>query len=252
MSFTQAITLAILQGITEFLPISSSGHLVLAQKLFHLAEVPVFFTILVHSATLSAVFFYFRREIIHLPKNFLAPIVIASLPTAFIGLLLNPYTKTLFNSLFLVAGGLIITSLLLVSSKYIKTQSFKKKITPSQAFIIGLFQSLAILPGVSRSGATIIAGLWLGLNQNQAFTFSFLLSIPAIIGAQLLQLREFNLNQSTAKTPFVFGFFIAVITGFAALKILHLTLKQKKLYLFANYTFFLAFFTILLVKLLGK
>ena len=252
MTFIQAAILGLLQGITEFLPVSSSGHLVIAQKLFQLQEPPVFFDIVVHLGTLSAVVFFFRREILSLKKNMLRAIIFASIPTGIVGLALNTYKTELFNSLPIVSLGLLATSGLLLSSRKISSKSGKNRIGLAAAGAVGLMQGLAVIPGISRSGATIVTGLWAGLNRRQALAFSFLLSIPAIIAALLLQLKETQLTSSVSPTSFLIGFSAAALTGFLALKLLKKILIQKKLYLFAFYTIPLAAAVFFLEKLFGR
>ena len=251
MTNIQALVLGAIQGLTEFLPVSSSGHLVLVQNLFKLIQPPVTFDILVHVATLFSVIVFFRQELFSLNQNTFKSIIIATIPTGIIGLFLNPFKDALFNSIPLVSMGLLITTILLISIKFLPRAKEIVNITTTQALLIGLAQGLAIIPGISRSGATIIAALWLGLGSTRAFTFSFLISIPAILAAQTLQLNDtrFDLTQLLSTSSLI-GAFSALLVGLLALKLLKNTLIKKRLYLFAIYTATLSISSLLVASLL--
>lgn len=238
MNYAQAIILAIVQGVTEFLPISSSGHLVIMQKLFNFSQPPVLFDIFVHVGTLGAIIIYFKKELkIIIRKNkILLMVVIGTLPAAVIGFFLQNYIVQIFNSLRMVGISLLITAGLLFSSKFIKEPSRDfKYLNWKDALFVGFFQALAILPGVSRSGSTIVSGLWRGLKRENAFIFSFSLAIPAILGALVLQVPAlfdspyFYLNQS------ILGMIVAGIVGYFTLRILEKTLKSTKFHWFSVY-----------------
>ena len=176
MTLFEAIFLGLIQGLTEFLPISSSGHLVIGQKLLGLEHPAVLFNILVHFGTLLAIILYFNKRIINFYKNFnnLKLIFIGSIPAVLVGFFLNDYLEALFDSLFLVGFCLLITAGLLFLTSFVKKADKDfSKINLATSFRIGCLQALAILPGVSRSGATISAGLWRGLKKETAFAFSF-------------------------------------------------------------------------------
>lgn len=238
MNYAQAIILAIVQGVTEFLPISSSGHLVILQKLFNFSQPPVLFDIFVHVGTLGAIIIYFKKELkIIIRKNkILLMVVIGTLPAVVIGFFLQNYILQIFNSLRMVGISLLITAGLLFSSKFIKEPSRDfKYLNWKDALFVGFFQALAILPGVSRSGSTIVSGLWRGLKRENAFIFSFSLAIPAILGALALQVPAlfdspyFYLNQS------ILGMIVAGIVGYFTLRILEKTLKSTKFHWFSVY-----------------
>jgi len=238
MTFFQAIFLAVIQGLTEFLPVSSSGHLVVFQKLFGL-EPPVIFDILVHVGSLFAILIYFNKKF-KLTKKTVLLIVIATLPATIVGLFLNEFLEVIFNSLKLVGLALLINSFLLFSGKYYK----KGKKTISQlswldALVIGLFQAVAILPGVSRSGSTIIAGLWRKAESKTAFYFSFYLAVPAILGALFLQIPDMTKVSTVYLSQGILGMLIAGIVGYFSLSILENVLKSTKLWLFGIYCFLL-------------
>jgi len=242
MTVFQALILGLIQGLTEFLPVSSSGHLVIVQNLFHFTTPPVTLDIFVHLATALAVIVVLLPELVRLSTKQLYLIVIGSLPAGLIGLLLNSYLTDLFSSPKLVGFSLIVTAVLLLSVKNI---SFKKNpLTVLRAFIIGLFQALAIIPGISRSGSTITAGLHLGLSPSKAFSFSFLLSLPAILGAQLLQLNKLSVVNSHEIIILLSAFLSAFIAGLIALKLLRQVLRRGQFHYFAYYCLFLSLFAL--------
>ena len=235
MTFFQAFWLAIIQGLTEFLPVSSSGHLVIFQKLFGLYP-PVLFDILVHVGTLGAILVYFRRELTKISRRTFGLLALGTLPAALVGLFLQSWLAVIFDSARLVGFALLITSGLLFSTKLIKKP--KKNLTgfqPSDAFIVGLFQALAILPGVSRSGATIVAGLHRRANRQTAFRFSFFLAIPAILGALVLQLPALANAPAVYLGQGILGMFIAGLVGFSTLKLLEKILLSARLWIFGFY-----------------
>ena len=178
MTLFEAVFLGLIQGLTEFLPISSSGHLVIGQKLLGFEYPPVLFVILVHCGTLFAIIFYFNKRIIVFYKSYnnLRLIFIGSLPAVLIGLFLNDYLEALFDSLIVVGLCFFITAGLLFLTNFVKKANKDfSKIDGITSFKIGCLQALAILPGVSRSGSTISAGPWHGLKKETAFAFSFYL-----------------------------------------------------------------------------
>jgi undecaprenyl-diphosphatase len=235
MTFYQSILLGIIQGLTEFLPVSSSGHLVIFQKLLGLSSPPVFFDVLVHVGTLLSVLVYFKDNIIDFYKSHFWLIIIGSIPAGVVGLLLNSHTEVIFNSLELVGLALLITGFLLLSTNFLKVKK-TDKLNFSKSFIIGIFQALAIIPGISRSGSTIAVGLWQGLKRKTAFAFSFFLSLPAIMAALGLQLSGVNFATIDWLATII-GFFTAFISGLLALKILEKMVLQGRLLYFSFYCF---------------
>ncbi|WP_373501546.1 undecaprenyl-diphosphate phosphatase [Desulfococcus sp.] len=260
METIHAIALGAIQGLTEFLPVSSSGHLVLFQQLFGLKEAELFFDISVHMGTLGAVIIFFRKEISslllslfqamkRLMRHEITPaevwadaevklallIVLGSLPTAVIGLLFHQISDQLFSSVFLVGITLIVTGVLLWGTRRIYHHGRGiSGFTAPNAVAIGVVQGLAILPGISRSGSTIAAGLYLGLEKGMVARFSFLLSIPAIIGAQILSLRE--MGSSLLPDPAtLMGTITAFIVGYLSLAMLMHVVNRGRMYLFAPY-----------------
>ncbi len=256
----QAIVLGAVQGVTEFLPVSSSGHLVLFQHLFGLREAELFFDISVHVGTLGAVIIFFRKEIAAIFLSiFLAAarllkkkasfsstwdnaevklallIVVGSIPTAIIGLLFHRIADQLFSSVFLVGITLVITGLLLWGTRRFGGEGRGiQGFFAANALVIGIVQGVAILPGISRSGATIATGLYLGLDRGLAARFSFLLSIPAIVGAEILSLKDLG-GALLPDTVTMLGTITAFVAGYLSLTMLMYIVKHGRLYLFAPY-----------------
>jgi undecaprenyl-diphosphatase len=263
MNYTEAILLGIIQGLTEFLPVSSSGHLVLFQQLFGLKEAELFFDVCVHLGTLLAVIVVFHREI----QNIIAAlwrlislagqketilqqiesdpdlkmallIVIGSIPTAVLGLAFHGIADQLFSSSFFTGLMLMVTGLLLWLTRRAKPGDRGTDIegfSRTKALIIGMVQGLAIIPGISRSGSTISTGLLLGIRREVAARYSFLLSIPAIIGAGLLSLKEGLSQTDLAIQISLLGAIIAAFVGYWALKSLLHVVRNGRLHLFAPY-----------------
>jgi len=234
MSIVQSIILGIIQGLTEFLPVSSSGHLVIAQELMGFVEPPLLFDTLIHVGTLVAVIFYFRHDIVKLKWADLKLLAIGTFPAVVVGFLLKDYVDEIFTSIIGVAAGLFLTSSFLFRTKNL-TQG-ERAITPKTALLIGIFQAIAILPGVSRSGSTVAAALLVGLSQPQAFKFSFLLAIPAILGATVLQLVDLENIAQYQWSVGIWGALTAAFVGFVSLVILKKLMSQSKIYYFGYYT----------------
>jgi undecaprenyl-diphosphatase len=263
MTALEAIILGIIQGLTEFLPVSSSGHLVLFQKMFGLKQAELFFDVGAHLGTLVAVIIVFRREVkkiitalvqlvssAGLKENFLQRIesdsqlkmalliVIGSIPTAILGFLFADIADRLFASGRITGLMLIVTGLLLWLTRRTSAsgdQTRGERLTFKNAFIIGIVQGLAIIPGISRSGSTISIGLLLGIDREMAARYSFLLSIPAIIGAGLLSLKNGFSQTDLAIRAALLGAFAAALVGYVALKSLLQMVKKGHLHIFAPY-----------------
>lgn len=259
MNTFQAVVLGALQGLTEFLPVSSSGHLVLGQHLFGLREAALFFDVSVHAGTLLAVMIFFRQEILAIlralagllrnrsggaslqadPEVRMAMlIVIGSVPTALIGLGFHRIADRLFSSIFIVGCCLLATGGLLWATRWARASADGMfRFSAAKALAIGTVQGLAILPGVSRSGSTIAAGLFLGLPGDVAARYSFLLSIPAILGAQLLQVLDLGEagNEAVLNVPVLAGTATAFVVGYASLAMLVYIVNRGRMHLFAPY-----------------
>lgn len=243
MTFFQAIILGLVQGFTEFLPISSSGHLVIAEKLLGVpATTSLSFEIIVHLATLMAVIFFFWKDIIALKFNDYKLLAIGTIPAVFFGVIFKDFITHAFSSTLNVSIELFITALILFAAQYKlthPTESDKKAITPWRAFIIGIWQAVSILPGISRSGSTVAGALFMNIEREKAFRFSFLLSIPAILGAavfSLLDIWQGGQFFSTQEVPtMVVGAFFSFIAGMISLQWFRAVIKKAQLHYFAIY-----------------
>lgn len=298
MTLLQSIILGLLQGVAEFLPISSSGHLAIAQNLFGLEEVPLLFDVFLHLATLLAVVIFFRKKIWALLcafgrliarkpykeegaseslcaakeknlRNYILAIILATVVTGVLGIVVEKGLDDL--PIQFVCAGLIVTACILVASSLVEKAQAKKAATsaseaatsespaasdpsstattssesippaeksPSwwQALIIGLAQGLGTLPGISRSGSTIAGSLFCGVNRAQAGEFSFIVSIPAILGAFLLEVKDLGeVTSSIGVLPLVVGCLTAFVSGYAALAWLMRLIKKGRLEWFACY-----------------
>lgn len=272
MTVLQGFLLGILQGVAEFLPISSSGHLALAQSLFGLEDVPLLYDIFLHMATLLAVTIYFWPKIWALLKCFgrwitkkqksdnqveisendlLCPtdkigqktiiaIIVATLITGAFGVVTSKLIPDL--SVKFVCGGFLVTSaLLIISSIMEKRQSAKGPneftgISIKQSIIIGIMQGFGTLPGISRSGSTIAGALFGGVNRSLAGEFSFIVSIPAILGAFILELKDLGqMSSSIGAAPIIAGCISSFAVGYFSLSVLMKIIKKGKLQWFAAY-----------------
>ncbi|MDA1079507.1 MAG: undecaprenyl-diphosphate phosphatase [bacterium] len=234
MTIFQSLILGIVQGLTEFLPVSSSGHLVLFQSWFGFSQHDLFFDLLLHMATLGAVFIFFFPALKALTTKKIGLLVVGSIPAAVVGMLFKSQIEMLFASVLLVAVALLVTASINFGITYYLRKERAEELSWKRAFFIGCLQAIAITPGISRSGSTIFAGLKAGLSREKAFEFSFLLSIPAIGGATLLQLLDM-LEEGFAipsLAPLVVGFVAAFITGWLSLGLL------KKLLVTSHFNFF--------------
>ncbi len=260
-----AVVLGAIQGLTEFLPVSSSGHLVIAQHLFGLKEPEILFDVGVHLGTLAAVLFYFRRDLagilaalarygvrlfnvgamrsalrIDADLRMAWLIIIGSVPTAVIGLLMKKVADQLFGSMLLAGCMLLITGGLLFLTRFAPALAAPARggeplFGSPKAFAIGVVQGLAIIPGISRSGSTIAAALFLGLSRDTAARFSFLLSIPAIMGAALLTAKDVTGEAAGQLPVLLLGALTSCVVGYLSLKFLVYIVNRGSLHMFAPY-----------------
>lgn len=261
METIQAIILGIVQGLTEFLPVSSSGHLVIFQHLFGLRTPELVFDIAVHVGTLLAVVIFFKKDLAAIiraviqmagrliarrttfaeawsdPHVKLALLIVAgSIPTALIGIGFHQIAERIFASVRLAGLMLLITGALLWVTRWIKKADYGiSRFSTGKALVVGTVQGLAILPGISRSGATIAAGLFLGLKRELAARYAFLLSIPAICGASLLTFRDLSHGADFSAAVIGVGMLSAAVVGYLSLKLLVFIVNKGQLYLFAPY-----------------
>lgn len=238
MNFFQAVILGFIQGLTEFLPVSSSGHLAITQHFLGLKEANLAFNTFLHFGTLLAVIIFFWKELLKLKiKNWLV-IAVGTIPAVFAGLLIKDYIESIITSTIIVAGFLIVTGIVnLISDKRLEQKETTTEITFKNAFIIGLFQAVAIIPGISRSGSTLFGGLMQKIDRKEAFKFSFFLSIPAILGATLLQgldVLEIGLN-GISPLLYLVGTITAFVTGVSSLKVFKYIIAKARLEIFGWY-----------------
>jgi len=278
MTFGQTIILAIVQGLTEFLPVSSSGHLALMKNVLHMnVETGVLYDVLLHVATLAAVCVVMHKDIVKLIvefigivrdvalnisiffknlaggkkepyyqvmstpyRRFVVMIIVSSIPTAILGFLLNDIVETVEADLIVPGICLIATSVIILISDFISSGSKKQKdVTVGDAFAIGTAQGIATLPGLSRSGTTITACVLCGFDRKFAVKYSFIMSIPAILGALILKLAKIGTDTITGKDVgmYIVGMIIAAIVGYFALITTVKIVQKKSFKFFAVYCF---------------
>jgi len=246
MTYLEAAILGIVQGLTEYLPVSSSGHLVLTQELFGFNPQGITFEIVVHLGSLLAVLVYFRRRIWDLIISFLPNgpkqnklyalyIVLGTIPAAVIGITLEEFFEGMFASPLFTSVFLFCTGLILLSTRFAPRD--KRDMSLKTSIIIGFAQALAILPGISRSGSTITAGIWSRVDPAKAAEFSFLLSIPAIGGATILKLGELFSQTNDVLGPYLIAGLLSFLSSMAAIHWLLAIVKRGRLDLFSYYCF---------------
>lgn len=247
----QTTILSIIQGLTEWLPISSTGHLEIFRHLLN-STIPALFEIILHIGTLSAVLLFFRKDVKNLlvalahldfktENGQLIPLIaVATLPTAILGVAYFELAENVFQNILPVAVAFILCGTLLYISKISKEKA--DNITYLMAIAIGIAQGIATVPGISRSGATIAVALLLGIKREKAFKFSFLLSIPAILGALLFTFYKQHDQLFAAGigwADILVGLVVTMIVGYLALKLLWKVVLNKKFHLFAFYCWLL-------------
>lgn len=258
MSYWEALLLGVIQGLTEFLPVSSSGHLVLGKALLGIEIDNIAFEVFVHFGTLLAVMTVFRNDILLLLKGFVAFVsfksksgseeekrgikmlgllVLGTIPAGVLGLLFKDYFEAAFQSPRFVCVALLVTGLVLLSTKYAKKKGAELNV--SESLIIGFAQVCAIFPGISRSGTTISTALLLGIEREQAARFSFLLAVPLILGASAKQTIDLisDLPATHELIGIALGTLAAYISGLFAIKWLVAAIKQGMFDRFAYYCF---------------
>ena len=255
----EALILGIVQGLTEFLPISSSGHLEIAKVLLNddsLSTESMLVTVILHFATACATIYVFRDDILKLFKNIFAKddgegrrymilILVSMIPAVCVGLLFDEFIESLFNKNILLVGSmLLVTAIFLLVSDYSKKQD--GKLTILNAFAIGLAQAIAILPGISRSGATIASSVLMGINREDAAKFSFLMVVPLIFGKMAKDVMD---GQILSQVPSIYylivGFISAFVFGVIACKFMLVLVKKAKLRYFSIYCTILAVVSII-------
>lgn len=259
MSWIEALVLGIIQGLTEFLPVSSSGHLELAKVILGDQSVPsesMLFTVVLHAATALSTIVVFRKDIAQIFKGLFAfkwneefqfslKIIVSMVPAAIIGVLFNDAIELLFEKQVLLVGAMLgITGLLLFLAD--RAKQTDKKVNYTSALIIGIAQAIAILPGISRSGATISTSVLLGVDKEKAARFSFLMVVPLIMGKMAKDILDGALVANTASfLPMGVGFVSAFITGLFACTWMIALVRKSQLKYFAIYCFAVGLFTVI-------
>jgi len=253
MTFIDAILLGILQGATEFLPVSSSGHLALAQHLLgDFEQQGVLFDVLLHLGTMVAVAIYFWKDLAGLisslwrrdetagQQRYMVGLLIAgSVPTAVIGLLFKDFFIGLFERPVFVCVMLLVTgSLLWLAERLRHRQQARTEMTFIDAVVVGTVQGCAIIPGISRSGSTIATLLMRGVDGETAARFSFLLALPAVLGAALLSLKDLDAVTTASLLPYLAGTLTALVTGLLCIHLLMGVIRRRRLHWFALYCWF--------------
>lgn len=253
MELFKAITLGIIQGLTEFLPISSSGHLVIFSELLDFEHQGVVFDVFLHLGTLFSVVVVFRKDIwamivapfkvwsgngdeesrMYLKWDFY--VILATLPAVFVGLFLKGSVESLFRNLNIVYSMLLITGTIMLLSKYVQDRG--KELNLPRSILIGCAQACAIMPGLSRSGSTIFVGMLLGINREVVAKFSFIMSIPAIVGASVLQSRELFAESPPREMLFSLGIgtVVSAAAGYFAIVLLLDLVRRNRLQYFGYY-----------------
>ena len=237
----EVLILGVLQGVAEFLPISSSGHLVLGKSLLGLGDVGMRLDVFLHVGTLLSIFvFYFsvvRRILVRREWEYVAKVVLSAIPVGVVGVLFKDRLEEVFSSTAFVGGALIATGVVLTATRLLPRGD--RGVSFLRAFLMGLAQAVAILPGVSRSGMTLAAARAAKVDGERAAEFSFLMSAPPIVGAAFLELvKSMHGSASAAETSWglcIFGAVLSAVVGWFALKLLVASLKGRWFWLFGPY-----------------
>lgn len=257
MSIIEAIILGLIQGITEFLPVSSSGHLQIGNSLFGLDQSGgenLSFSVVVHAGTALSTIVIFRKDIVQIingllkfkwndETKFAAFILISMMPVTFLGLFYQKELEELFNDQLLLVGAMLfVTGVLLYLAD--RAKETNKEVRGVEAFIIGLGQAVSVLPGLSRSGTTISTSVLLGIDRRKAARFSFLMVLPVIFGKMILEIKKITeseaVNEGLDLLPLLLGFFAAFVTGLLACKWMIALVRRAKLKFFSLYCFAVA------------
>jgi undecaprenyl-diphosphatase len=246
MSYLDAVILGIIQGLTEFLPVSSSGHLVLAQEILHVTDPGVSFEVVVHLGTLLSVLVYFRQKIYRLvqavfigsmkeERKIIGFLILGTIPAGLVGYLLEDFFERTFSNPVMTSVFLLVTGVILLLTRFIRQAG--KSLNLSSALFMGIGQAMAIFPGISRSGTTIAFGLYAGVQPAAAAEFSFLLAIPAIGGAAVLKFKDLLSLDNSLYGQYILGAVLAFLTGLFAVYGVLATIKKGKFEYFGYYCF---------------
>jgi len=244
------IILSIIQAVTEFLPVSSSGHLALYENIF--SKPDLFFIIFLHLASLLAVIIFTRKAILHLltfnksARKLWLYLIITTIPAALIGFLFKNYIESALSSLLFLGIAFLFTGTILLFTKFTKKKS---ELNVKNSIIIGLFQAVALFPGVSRSGMTISTALFSGIEKEKAVKFSFLLFIPLAIGAFVLEIKDYLSNNIEMNIPIitlVISFLVCSVLSLLFLNLLTYIIKKDKFWMFSIYCYIIGIITLIL------
>lgn len=245
------IVLGFIQGLTEFLPVSSSGHLVIFQHWFRMAGQGLMLDVVLHCGTLLAIIIFFRQDIKGLLKSppLWKYVIITTMVTGGIAILGKSFFEGLFTSARAAGLGLFTTAVILFSTqRCMKGERLRPDFNIKDALVVGLFQGIAIVPGISRSAATISSQLWRGIEKETAFRYSFLISIPAILGALFMEGAHLKHISGLDSLGLWLGFLTALLTGLASLKILRLVIQKAKFSLFGYYCLFIGLWVLIFLS----
>ena len=247
MTWFESVILGIVQGATEFLPVSSSGHLVMAQELLAVRIPGVLFEVAVHVATLVSILLVYRTRVGELvvgvvkgdreALTYAGLIVVATIPAGLLGVFGKDAIERLFDNPWAPGFALLVTGTFLWSSRAVLEKADAPRPTWAAAFLIGIAQAFALVPGISRSGATVVAALWMGVEAREAAAFSFLMALPAIAGAAVLQIPDLGGAEAAALAPGVVlaGSVAAGVTGVLAIRTFNAMLARRSFHFFAPY-----------------
>jgi undecaprenyl-diphosphatase len=245
MTVIEAIILGLVQGATEFLPVSSSGHLVIVQELLGVVSPGVVFEVVVHLATLISILVAYRSRVADLAVGalgrdpaslrYIGLVVVATIPAGLVGVLFKDSVEALFENPVATGVALLVTGIFLWSSRTPLRRTEHVAIGVRAAVLIGLAQAVALVPGISRSGTTVVAALWLGLEAREAAAFSFMMAIPAIAGAAVLQIPDLVAGGGPGVSALVVGGIVAAVSGVLAIRTLIAMLARKSFPVFAIY-----------------
>ena len=245
MNGLYSVVLGLVQGFTEFLPVSSSGHLVLAQSLIPGFSQPgIVFDVVLHFATLFAVLFYFRFSILKLKPKYLLFLAMGTIPAVLVGLLFKDAVEAMFLTTKFLGIQFIISGL--INLWIDRTPQAKGEVTAKNSFVTGIAQAVAIIPAISRSGSTILSGVLQKVEPKKAVEFSFLLSVPAILGANILEIASHGVGGGIFNLNYLLGFIAAFVSGFFAIGIVFKFLLNRKFKLFAYYCFILGIISLII------
>lgn len=252
MSLWEALVLGFVQGATEFLPVSSSGHLVMTQALFGLEIPGVAFEVVVHLATLVSILLVYRTRVAGILRGavageaealrYMGLVVVATIPAGILGVFAKDHIETLFDNPYVPGVALLVTGAFLWSSRGAIERATLERPTWMAALLIGVAQAFALVPGISRSGATVVAAIWLGVEAREAAAFSFLMAVPAIAGAAVLQIPEMSGSAAVGLSTSVLiaGSVVAGVTGVLAIRTFIVMLARRSFHFFAPYCWVVA------------